>query len=104
MKRDFILDNDNDLAIKDGGFVVDDCNEQDVEAILMSQKGDWKQWPLTGVGIQSAVEADYGKRELDRLEKEIRMQLADNGFNVKQIDFKLANSELLTIEPKCTRD
>lgn len=76
-----ILDNENgDLLIRNGDIVLGDGGQQHIQDILMAQKGHYSQSPAVGVGIESWL-----KGNSDLLRREIRLQLENDGFNVKQI-------------------
>lgn len=80
--NDFILNSDYEMIIENGDFKVGDATAQNQKLIMLAQKGEVKQTPLTGVGI-----ADWLKGEKQSgLKSEIRQQLKADGMNVKKID------------------
>lgn len=87
MVKDFIL-NTGDLEIKDGDFLVDYADEQHIESILVANKGDFKQHPLTGVGIKDYLNAPLSRTTLTSLEKQIRLQLKADGFEVEKAEME----------------
>ncbi len=79
---DDIILNNGDLVIEDGDFKVGDATKQNQQLLLLSQKGEWKQSPLTGVGI-----ADWLKGEKQGgLKAEIKQQFKADGMTVKKIE------------------
>jgi len=48
--NDIILDNNMDLAIVNGDFVIDDAEEQIQQLILIATQGSFRASPLTGIG------------------------------------------------------
>lgn len=68
MPKDILLDENYDLDISTGDIEFGDTTQQDVELIMMSQKGDWKQHPTLGFGItkyiNSNVDPEKFKRDL----------------------------------------
>jgi hypothetical protein len=47
---DILLDDNNDLRIENGDFVVGDSTKQHQKLLLMLSKGDTRQFALDGVG------------------------------------------------------
>jgi len=79
---DILLDETNDLRIENGDFVTGDATKQNQKLLLLSQKGEWKQHPLTGVGI-----ADWLKGEKQGgLKAEIKQQFKADGMTVNEIE------------------
>jgi hypothetical protein len=104
MPKDFSIDTNYDLQIRNGDFVVDDCNEQDIEAILIADKGNWKQWPMLGIGIQRQLEGDFSARAITALQRNISIELTADGFTVRNTQVLISQGELLTINPDCERE
>lgn len=104
MPVDYLLDDDWDLQIAGGDFVKGPCNEQDITAMLISGKGNWKQWPLLGIGIQSRLEGAYTAADLARLKRDISLELEVDGFKVNDVAIQLGNGEILTINPDADRE
>lgn len=60
-----------DLLVKNGTIAIGDTDEQICEAVLVSNRGEWKEWPLLGGearkqlgGIQDVFWATEVKRML----------------------------------------
>ncbi len=83
--RDFKLDKNMDLEIKDGDFVIGDTDQQNIELILLSHKGSFKEFPILGVGITDYIRSPEIISRL-RLENEINNQLEYDNFFVKDLD------------------
>lgn len=85
MKRniDVLLDDDGDLLLDDNkNPIVGDVTVQNQKLLLKTRKGDWKLYPLTGVGAQDFVDDE----NTTGLTREIRQQFTADGMNVKYID------------------
>ena len=83
--------NYNNLVIENGDFKLTDPTQQNQRQIIVSQKGEWKQHPLTGVGI-----ADWLKGEKQGgLKAEIKQQLKADGMTVNKIE---VNNQTLSID------
>jgi hypothetical protein len=80
--QDILINSSGDLVIENGDFKVADPTSQNQQLIIASQKGEWKQNPLTGVGI-----ADWLKGEKQGgLKAEIKQQLKGDGMKVNKIE------------------
>lgn len=74
---DFLLDETGDLAVSlDGDLVVGESDSQHLADLLVSVKGEWKQWPLVGVGLLLYLMDDASDTELKH---EIDTQAAYDG-------------------------
>ena len=51
MRQDILLDSNNDLQLYNGDFVIDNSDQQHVEHIVHAQKGEYKNYPITGFGV-----------------------------------------------------
>ena len=79
---DILLDEDGDLLLDENGEpVVGDVTQQNQKLLLSTRKGDWKLYPLVGVGIEDYLN-DEGKSDLLR---EIRLQLKQDGLKINSI-------------------
>lgn len=58
---DFLLDTDKELRIEMGDFVVGESTEQDIALILESMPGDYKEFPLLGVGLRRNLSVPYNQ-------------------------------------------
>lgn len=85
---DIMLDDDKDLLIEGGDFVIDLADEQHIELILLSNKGQWRNSPLTGVGIFQFIGAPFTLKESDSLKQKIMLQLELDGYRKREIEIK----------------
>ncbi len=77
---DFRIDNDGDIDISTGDFIVENSDLSHIESILVAQKGEWKQYPMLGVGITNYLNAPLTKANRIALEKDIKLQLESDAF------------------------
>ncbi|HHT9079462.1 hypothetical protein [Flavobacterium psychrophilum] len=78
---DIILDNNQDLKIHNGDFVIGHSTEQNVELIFISTPGEWKEHIETGVSIERAANGN-----LDRfLDRTIRVQMEADGYKISKL-------------------
>lgn len=83
--KDFKLNKDMDLEIKDGDFDIGDTDQQNIELILLTHKGNFKEYPILGVGITDYLRSPEIISRL-RLENEINNQLEYDNFRIKDLD------------------
>jgi hypothetical protein len=80
MANDILLNETNDLQIANGDFVVGESNQQDIDLLLTTKKGEWKESPLVGANLQEYLKQREG---LSGALKEVRQQLQQDGFRIK---------------------
>lgn len=88
--KDLKTDENNDLIILNGDFKIDDSDSQHVEHILIADKGQFRQFPLIGMGIGRSLNGSINSQSL---RQQIKIQLESDGFNVRQIQID-PNDEL----------
>jgi phage baseplate assembly protein W len=84
MARDLLLE-DGDLKTIAGDFDIGTSDQQHIEDILVASKGDYKQSPIIGVGLNDYINAPLTRQVKTTLEKEIRLQLQSDGFDIETI-------------------
>lgn len=80
--RDILLDDALDIEIEGGDFKVGNTLLQNQYLILISNPGEWKQYPYMGVGIEAIV-CDEDKGYWQR---EILEQMKRDGMQVENIN------------------
>ena len=82
---DFLLDDDGDLKLDEttGDLVIGESTAQHQNLLLMTEKGQWKENPDCGVGAIRYLENE----DPAGLLREVRVQFASDGMNVKQVQF-----------------
>lgn len=89
MEKDILFDEKGDLKIVDGDFVIADADNQVIEALMVSVKGELKEFPLVGADISRLLKSRDGQT---RALKEIKAQLKSDGFDVANI--KIAGNDI----------
>jgi len=79
--EDFKLDENNDLKIINGDFVIAESTLQHQEHILIAHKGEYKKHPEIGVGISDALLDENPRRVLTQ----IRRNYEYDGMKVNNI-------------------
>lgn len=75
------LDINGDLGIANGDFVKGESTLQCMNRLLVSVKGDWRQYPRTGVGLVNFLNDD----NLPDLYLEIQEQYKADGLIIDQL-------------------
>jgi hypothetical protein len=76
--NDILLNGDYDLLYKDGDFVTGDALIQQQALLLSTGEGEWKQSPVTGVGMPGYLN-DESEAELFR---KVRLQFRNDNLSV----------------------
>lgn len=84
MVKDFLQDNDGDILISDGDFVIGDSDNDHIVDIINSNQGDWKEFILCGVGIDAFLNSSGMQLSL---KKKITNQLIQDGYGSITVDF-----------------
>jgi len=82
MAKDFLLDDQNDLLIKDGDFVVGESLTQEVSIILRLNQGELKSDPLLGANLIRLINSAVSE---DQLQTIIKMHLQRDGKDYEDI-------------------
>lgn len=80
---DVLLDFENKTMFANGDIRTGECDEQNKRLLLMSEKGSWKEFPATGVGAASFLEAEDPAAFL----REVRTQFTADGMEVNKVVF-----------------
>jgi hypothetical protein len=82
------IGDDFDLVVENGATSMGDTVPQNQALIIVSNPGEWKQFPALGVGIESWVNDDNP----GSLAYEVKRQLKSDGFTVESVN--LENGQL----------
>ncbi|EKT3967121.1 hypothetical protein [Flavobacterium psychrophilum] len=78
---DLLLDENMDLQIVDGDFVISESTAQNQKILILSDKNDFKESPMRGVGALRYLED--GKP--DALAREVRQEFLADGMTVNKL-------------------
>lgn len=83
MRNDLLLDENNDLLITENDVTIGESDGQNGRLLLDTKKGDWTQFPNTGVGI-----IQYLKGAFDgEARRNVRLQFQGDGYKVDTLEF-----------------
>ena len=83
MAKDCISDTDGDILIKDGDLVISDCDGENIDDLLMSDKGHYRDSILIGAGFFKL--ANVRSNDRDNIISEGKLQLIADGFKNENI-------------------
>jgi hypothetical protein len=95
MPQDYKLDESDDLLITAGDFVVGESTQQHQSLLVRAKKGELRQYPKTGVGIDDFLQDDNP----GDVWQEIQKQFDADGMVVRRIEIGYDESQN-KIEPK----
>ena len=82
MPNDYLIDySTGHMQMRDGDFVMGEATKQHQRKLMMTQKGEYKQNPLTGVGVANYLDDENP----DDLMRETRKQFVQDGMTVNKL-------------------
>lgn len=82
MSQDILLDEHGDLAIVNGDFAVGSSLDQEVQAILLANKGDYKEYPTFGPNLIEKIKTNVSEVEIKQL---IKSELKKDGKSYQKL-------------------
>ena len=92
--QDILLDDDADLLIQDGDFVIGASDWQHINDILLAAPGHFKEFPLFGCNLWAYLNGNIPKQQIIN---NITVQLKSDGYAVNGIGFTYDESGNLII-------
>lgn len=80
--NDILLTDDFGMFFRDGDFVVGESLRQTQMLLLVTNKGEWKQNPIMGIGVLNYIET----HNAGKLQREIRSQFSLDGMQVSSVN------------------
>jgi|TARA_R110000823_G_scaffold309594_2_gene433958 hypothetical protein len=80
--QDFLRGEDGDILIRNGDFVIGESSLQHQEDILVAHKGEFKEYPEIGVGIDNELLNENPRQVLSQ----IRANFEYDGMRVKSLE------------------
>lgn len=80
--KDILTDDQEDLKIQNGDFVIGDSDGQNIKHLILAAKGEYKFDGLVGVDAQRLVKSSAG---YDKLIRETRLQVKREGRQLKSV-------------------
>lgn len=83
ISKDLILDDNNDLTIFAGDLSIEQSDDQNIETIITTEKGQFYESLLLGYGIYSRLYGPF-KKNVER--KDLRQELRRDNYDVVQLE------------------
>lgn len=80
MALDLLLNDENDIQIANGDFVIGESLTQEVALILKSSQGEWKSDPLTGANLIQLINSNVDETSLRKRVK-LHLQRDNKDYN-----------------------
>lgn len=94
MRKDILIDDNDDLLLENGDFVIGESDQQHVLQVIEQQLGETKEFPLVGFGAINYIKTRITEAEFKR---DLKVQLNYDGYLNPTIDLS-GGFENLTIE------
>lgn len=79
---DIILDNENEIQIANGDFVLGDSTWQDVGIIIQMNQGELKSDPILGASLIKKMKANASQEEIEQI---VKLHLARDGKRYNEL-------------------
>ena len=80
---DYISDDNLDLIIRNGDFVVSESTQKHQRDLLLANKGEYKQNPTIGVGIDTFL---LSEKNRDDVEAEVTSEFENDGMRIRRLE------------------
>ena len=91
MPKDILLDQNFDLQISNGDFVIGEATEQHQQLLIATFNGEWKENPTVGVGAEGFLKDDDAGGFL----AEVKSQFEKDGMTFNEQSF---NNGILKVD------
>ena len=86
-----LLDENRDIQVKNGEVVIGDIANQNLEILVLSEKGEIREAPLRGVGIRRYVDDE----DVATLLQAIRNEVAEEGMTLDKLGVEDGKLEII---------
>lgn len=90
-RKDLLLDTAGNLVIEEGDFVVESSDMQHVKHIVESQKGEFKEFPFIGFGVENYLKTNTNPLAFKR---DLKIQLEYDDYKHADIDLSKGYEQL----------
>ena len=81
IRQDILLDENNDLLIRNGDFVFGESDQQHIECILSTNPNDWKESPVVGAALIKSLGGSLN----GFTKRNVTVQLEADGYALEKI-------------------
>lgn len=97
MKLDFLSDEDGDILIQNGDFVIEDAVTQHAKLLIDLGQGEIRQFPNAGVGIINYIGSKIDENDLYQA---IFEELAKDNIDLLDLTVTQNSNDNITIDIK----
>ncbi|BDD10861.1 hypothetical protein FUAX_32930 [Fulvitalea axinellae] len=80
--RDYLMDDNMDLAVEDGDFLRGEAGDRNELAHLVTAPGEWKEYPELGADLGRRINDETG----GNLYRSVSESMGRDGFRVKAVE------------------
>lgn len=91
-RHDILLDDDNELIIQNGDFVVGQSDDQNAAIIFEAQKGEIRSSPELGFGARKYIKKSGSS--VRNFLRDLKLELEKDGYNNPDINLDQENGTL----------
>ncbi len=91
-RKGLLLGTDGDLLVEGGALAVGASDSQSVELIVSACKGEFKEFPMLGVGLVNSLKKQ--STSVDSLKRDIDINLKADGYKVTGFDMSSGDFNL----------
>lgn len=91
-KQDILLNEDYTFKVINGDFAVGDSDQQNVDLLLQLDKGQIRELPLNGIGIQKYINTTAN---FPNLKNKIQKELQSDGYSLNLFYYDRDNDETI---------
>lgn len=88
--KDILLDENLAPVVEDGDFAIGDSTYQNQMLLLVSDKGEFKQHPMRGVGLSRYLESS----DSEGLAREINTEFRMDGMTVNKVKVNIPDVQI----------
>lgn len=91
VRKDLLLDSFGDLVIEEGDFLIEPSDIQHVRHIVEAQKGEYKESPFMGFGVENYLKTNTN---LLAFKRDLKIQLEYDNYKNAEIDLSKGFEQL----------
>ena len=91
-RKDILLDNDFDLLIENGDFVIDNSDNQHAAIIFKAQKGEIRSAPEIGFGAARYLKKTGAAKRV--FLRNLKVELEKDGYKSVDVSFDVQSGKL----------
>lgn len=97
---DLLLNTEGSLKVKNNDLVIGFSDQQNINDILSSSKGDWKRSPQKGLDADAIINSTATDSDI---KSQVTTQLKIDGFRVKAVEVTRNEDRSINIVPYAER-